>query len=165
MSKSAATRALQLLAREGVEHRVHAYELDAAAEDGTHGEQVAAALGADPERLYKTLVADVQTGVGTEAVVAIVPVSGLLDLKSLARAAGGKKAEMADPAAAERLTGYVTGGISPFGQLRRLRSFADESVELWESIWVSAGRRGLQVELAPADLLRLCETTLADLSR
>ncbi|MEM1246742.1 MAG: Cys-tRNA(Pro) deacylase [Acidobacteriota bacterium] len=165
MAKSTATRALQLLVREGVAHEVHEYELEVGADDTTYGEQVAAALGREPERLYKTLVADLQTGKGRESVVAIVPVSGLLDLKALAKAAGAKKAEMADPSAAERLTGYVTGGISPFGQLRPLRIFADETLELWETICVSAGRRGLQVELEPAELLRLCEATIADLSR
>lgn len=165
MPKSSATRALQFLASEGVEHRVHCYDLESAMEDQTYGQQVAAALGAEPERLYKTLIADLRTAQGQEAVVAIVPVSGLLDLKALARAASAKRAEMADPAAAERLTGYVTGGISPFGQLRSLRAFADETVELWETVFVSAGRRGLQVELAPADLVRLCAAQIDDLAR
>ncbi len=165
MAKSAGTRAIQTLLGAGVEHTVHTYKLEeralapVAAAD-SYGERVALAVGTDPERIYKTLVADASG----EAVVAIVPVSGRLGLKQLARAAGTKKAEMADPARAERLTGYVTGGISPFGQLRELRSFADETVELWETIFVSAGRRGLQVEVAPADLLRLSGAVVADLS-
>lgn len=142
----------------GVPFTVHPYELTETAE--TYGEAVAAVLGVDPDRLFKTLVAEVD---GTPT-VAIVPVSSRLSTKSLARAAGGKKADMIAPDVAERLTGYVTGGISPFGQKRRLPTFVDETVELWDTIYVSAGKRGLQVELRPEDLISLLDATMADLT-
>jgi Cys-tRNA(Pro)/Cys-tRNA(Cys) deacylase len=105
----------------------------------------------EPGRVFKTLVAEVDG----DAVVGIVPVTGALSLKALARARGGKRAAMAAPADAERLTGYVTGGISPFGQRRRLPVVADESVHGWDTVFVSGGLRGLQLEVAPDDLVRV----------
>ncbi len=152
---TAKTRALDVLARAGVEHQVHEYEL--AAEGGTYGEAVAATLDVAPERLFKTLVAVVDG----EPHVAIVPTAGRLDLKALARAAGGKRAALADPTDAERWTGYVTGGISPLGQKRRLRAFVDASAEDHTTIYVSGGLRGLQVELAPAALVDLLQAALS----
>jgi Cys-tRNA(Pro)/Cys-tRNA(Cys) deacylase len=119
-------------------------------------------LGIDPLRVFKTLVAQLDS---KELVVAVVPVSGSLDLRALAAAAKAKSAVMAPPEAAERATGYVTGGISPFGQRKRLRTFVDSSVQQQSTVFVSAGRRGLQVELAPAHLLQHTGATLADLAR
>ncbi len=109
------------------------------------------ALGEDPARVFKTLVVAVDGALA----VAILPASGELDLKAFAAALGGRRAELAEPAAAERATGYVIGGISPLGQRRRLPAVLDSSAEAFATILVSAGRRGLQVELAPADLARL----------
>ena len=109
------------------------------------------ALGVSRDRLFKTLVALVDD----RPVVGIVPVSGRLSLKALARVAGGKRAVMAETADAERLTGYVVGGISPFGQTRRLATFIDEGILGHPTIFVSGGRRGLQLELTPVDLIRV----------
>ena len=119
--------------------------LPARHERPSYGLDAAAALGVDPRRIFKTLVA----AVDGDLAVAIVPVAGELDLKSLADALGGRRAELADPAAAERATGYVVGGISPIGQRRRLPTVLDASAAAFETILVSAGRRGLQVEIAP----------------
>lgn len=125
------------------------------------GREAAAALGVEPERVFKTLLVDVDG----RLVVGVVPVSAMLDLKALAHAAGGKRAAMADPALAERRTGYVVGGISPIGQKTRHATVVDESAELWDTVFVSGGRRGLDLELAPADLVRATDATLADIAR
>jgi Cys-tRNA(Pro)/Cys-tRNA(Cys) deacylase len=156
MAKS--TRATQALERAGVGFSLHAYEADRA--EPTYGESVAAALGVDPDRVFKTLVAIVDGA----PVVGIVPVSGHLSLKKLARAAGGKHATMADPADAERLTGYVVGGISPLGQRRRLSTYVDETATIHGTVFVSAGQRGLQVELAPEHLLTVVGGRAVDLA-
>lgn len=142
------TPATIALARAGIAFTAHVYSHDPRA--AAYGLEAAEKLGLDPARVFKTLLADVD-GVGL--VVAIVPVALLLDLKALARATGGKRAEMADPAAAERKTGSVLGGISPIGQKSRLPTVLDESAIPLETIFVSGGRRGLDVELAPGDLL------------
>lgn len=141
------------------EFAVHAYEHDPAAP--SYGEEAAQALGVSADRVFKTLVADVDG----ELTVAVVPVSGSLDLKALAAAVGGKRATMADPAAAERTTGYVRGGISPLGQRKRLRTVLDSSAGAHPTVCVSAGRRGLEVELSPADLAALTSATLAPIAR
>ena len=146
---SRTTPATAFLERHGVEFVAHEYEL--AADEGTYGESVAATLGVPAERVFKTLIGEVD---GSPA-VAIVPVDRHLSLKALASAARGKRARMADPDDAERWTGFVTGGISPFGQKRRLPIFVDDSLERHGSILVSGGRRGLQVEVGSADLLRV----------
>lgn len=147
----APTPAIAALERAGVAHTVHPYELGPGADDVTFGEAVAAALGVDASRLFKTLVAVVDD----EPVVAVVPVDGMLDIKALARAVGGKRAGLAPVELAERMTGYVVGGISPLGQRRRLPTIADASIADHDAVVVSAGRRGLQVELSPADLVAL----------
>ncbi len=152
------TRAVQALDEARVAHTLHEYEV--AETDQSYGEAVADALGVDPRRLFKTLVATVDG----RPVVGIVPVSGSLSLKKLARAAGGKHAEMADAGDAERLTGYVVGGISPFGQRRTLPTYVDSSVSNHDTIWVSGGKRGLQVEVAPEELVDLTSAAVADLS-
>ncbi|MBO0891684.1 MAG: Cys-tRNA(Pro) deacylase, partial [Acidothermales bacterium] len=138
---------------------LHAYEHDPAA--ASYGLEAATALDLPQERVFKTLVASVD---GT-LTVAVVPVASSLDLKAPAAAAGGKKASLADQRDAERATGYVVGGISPLGQKRRLPTYVDASAEAFATIHVSAGRRGLEIELAPADLLRPTSGTLAPLSR
>ena len=154
------TPATLLLAQQGVPHTVLTYVLDGAA-DASYGEAVAAALGVEPERMLKTLLAEVDG----RLVCGVVPVAGSLDLKALAGAVGGKRGVMADPAAAERSTGYVVGGISPLGQRTRLATVVDETAELYDTVVVSAGRRGLSVELAPADLVRLTGAVLGDIAR
>ena len=144
------TPAIKLLARTGTAHHIVAYEHDPQAD--SYGVEAAELLGLDPSQVFKTLLATVD---GAETVVAVVPVDRRLDLKALARAAGAKKASMADPVDAERLTGYVVGGISPLGQRKRLRTFIDSTAEVLDELNVSGGRRGLEVALAPGDLARL----------
>jgi Cys-tRNA(Pro)/Cys-tRNA(Cys) deacylase len=152
------TPALAALGRAGVDFVTHSYELVAG--DRSYGEAVAAALKVDPGRLFKTLVAECDT----TPVVAIVPVRSQLSLKALARAAASKKAQMAAPVDAERWTGYVVGGISPLAQKRRMPAFLDESALAFETIYVSAGVRGLQVELDPTDLMAVLACRLAPLA-
>jgi len=127
--------------------------------DSSYGEAVAVGLKVAPERLFKTLVAQVDG----RPVVGIVPVSGRLSLKNLARAAGGKRAVMAEAADAQRLTGYMVGGISPIGQTRRLPMVVDAGVHHHATVFVSAGQRGLQLEIAPDDLIMVTEATVADI--
>jgi Cys-tRNA(Pro)/Cys-tRNA(Cys) deacylase len=158
-SGSGGTPATVALARAGTPHTLHAYEHDPA--HPSYGEEAAQALGVDPGQVFKTLVADVDGAL----TVAVVPVSGSLDLKALAAAVGGKKAVLADPAAAERTTGYVRGGISPLGQRRRLPTVLDASAAGLATVYVSAGRRGLEVELAPADLAELTGAVVAPVAR
>ena len=138
------TPAITAAERAGIAFRVHEYEHDPRA--ASFGVEAVQKLGLDPARVFKTLVADVDG----ELTVAVVPVESQLDLRGL-----GKRARMADPKAAERATGYVTGGISPLGQRRLLPMVLDDSALAFETIHVSAGRRGLELELAPADLLAL----------
>ena len=157
------TPATLLLERESVPHTVHSYELDVSA--GSYGEAAARALGVEPERMLKTLLATVAFSSGPDRLVcAVVPVAGALDLKALAGALCGKRSVMAEPAVAERSTGYVVGGISPLGQRTPLPTVVDETAELWDTVVVSAGRRGLSVELAPAELVRLTRAVVADIS-
>ena len=151
------TLALDALARTGVEHEVLTYEIDPALTDLGYGRAAAAALGQDAASVFKTLVAMVDG----KPVVAVVPVTTSVSLKALAAAAGGKRAEMAEPAVAERLTGYVVGGISPLGQRKPLPTVIDESVVLLERMYVSGGRRGLEIGLAPDDLVRLTDAVVA----
>ena len=156
----AATPAVKALEKARVAHTLHPYDPEHPSDLG-HGEAAVAALGADPRQVFKTLVARVD---GT-LTVAVVPVSGTLDLKALAAAAGGRKAAMAAPADAERTTGYVVGGISPLGQRKALPTVVDSSALHFPTVLVSAGRRGLQVELAPADLVRLTRARTAPIGR
>ncbi|TMM40582.1 MAG: Cys-tRNA(Pro) deacylase [Actinobacteria bacterium] len=149
------TPATALLARQKVAHTVHEYAHDPRSD--SYGTEAASALEINPDQCFKTLVAEVD---GTLA-VAVVPVSGSLDLKALAAALRGKRAAMADPSLAERTTGYVRGGISPLGQRKRLPTVVDGSAVDLPTMYVSAGRRGLEVELAPADLIRLTGATVA----
>ncbi|MFD7612491.1 Cys-tRNA(Pro) deacylase [Streptomyces sp. NPDC059828] len=153
------TPATVALTAAGTAFTVHAYEHDPASP--SYGDEAAQALGVSPERVFKTLVADVDG----ELTIAVVPVAGQLDLKALATAVGGKRATMADPAAAERTTGYVRGGISPLGQRKRLRTVLDASASGHPTICISAGRRGLEVELDPSDLATLTDAVLAPIGR
>ncbi len=153
------TPAMVALTRAKVPFTVHTYEHDPAA--GNFGLEAATALGLDPDRVFKTLFATVDGSL----VVGIVPVSGQLDLKAVAAAVGGKKATMADPAAAERASGYVVGGISPIGQKRLHPTVLDESALGFESVFVSGGKRGVDLEMAPADLVRVTRATTAQIGR
>lgn len=144
----AATPAVAALVAANVAHTLHAYEHDPAS-DLSYGLEAATALGVDPARVFKTLCAYVDG----RLCVGIVPVSSMLDLKALAQVLGGKRAEMAPPADAERSSGYVVGGISPIGQRKQLPTALDASAELFDTVYVSAGRRGLDLGLAPADLV------------
>ena len=160
------TRALDELGRAGVVHTVHEYAPhEPTGLDRGHGrawgEDAAAALGVDPARILKTLIASVDGRLA----VAVVPVAAELDLKRLADAIGGRRATMAEPGSAERATGYVRGGISPLGQRRRLPTVVDAAALDLPTIFVSAGRRGLQVELVPADLVRLAGAVVARIAR
>ncbi|MGW3265712.1 Cys-tRNA(Pro) deacylase [Streptomyces sp. NPDC001056] len=157
--KGAGTPATVALTTAGVEFTVHAYDHDPA--HPSYGEEAAEAMGVSPDRVFKTLVADVDGAL----VVGVVPVAGTLDLKALAAAVGGKRAAMADPTLAERTTGYVRGGISPLGQRKKLTTVLDDSASAHPTICVSAGRRGLEVELAPEDLAKLTEALLAPIGR
>lgn len=143
------TPAIDLLKKAKAEHHVNSYQHDPKA--ASYGLEAAEKLGLDPARVFKTLLAASEKG---ELLVAVVPVVGSLDLKALAQAAGVKKVDMADPNAAQRSTGYLVGGISPLGQKKRLRTFIDVSAQQYPTLYVSAGRRGLEVELS-ADLLAL----------
>ena len=154
------TPAVVVLETAGVAHTTHTYEHDAASTLG-YGLEAAAAMGVDPAQVFKTLLADVDG----RLVVGVVPVDRHLDLKALARAVGGKRAAMADPAAAERATGYVVGGISPLGQKQRHTTVLDASAEAYDVVYVSGGRRGLDLSLAPADLVRLTGATTAEVAR
>lgn len=154
------TPALDLLKKARAEHRVHSYEHDP--KSASYGLEAAEKLGLDPQQVYKTLLASSEKG---ELLVAVVPVGGTLDLKALAHAAGVKKCEMADPAAAQRATGYLVGGISPLGQKKRLRTFIDHSAQQFETIHVSAGRRGLEVELAATVLAEHTQARFAEIGR
>ena len=149
------TPATALLARLGIAHSVHVYDHDP--RRGAYGQEASDALGVSPGRVFKTLVADVDGAL----TVGVVPVAGQLDLKALAAAVGGKKAAMADVAAAERATGYVAGGISPLGQRRRLPVVIDSSALEFATVFCSAGRRRLEIELAPADLVRAAGARVA----
>ena len=148
---SGGTPATVALTRAGIEFRLHEYAHDPRAE--SYGLEAAAALGLDPARVFKTLMATVDGRLA----VAVVPVSGQLDLKALARALGASRAAMAEVAAAERATGYVAGGISPVGQRRPHPTVLDSTALDHATVFVSAGRRGLDLEIAPADLVRITE--------
>ena len=152
------TPATALLGRLGIAHSVHAYPHDP--RHGSYGTEAAALLGVAPEQVFKTLVAEVDG----QLTIGVVPVAGQLDLKALAAAAGGKKASMAAVDAAERATGYVTGGISPLGHRKRIPVVVDSSALRFATVDCSAGRRGLEVELAPADLVRAAGAVVADIA-
>ena len=148
-SFSLGTPATAVLTAAGVPFVLHPYSHDPSAPG--YGAEAAQALGIDPERVFKTLMVEVEGRLA----VGVVPVSGSLDLKAFASAMGAKKATMADPAAAERRTGYVLGGISPLGQRQSSPTVVDHSALALETMLVSGGKRGMDIEMAPADLIRL----------
>jgi len=154
------TPAIDSAKRAQIAFRVHEYTHDPGA--ASYGLEAAEKLGADPGRVFKTLMAALDDG---ELVVAIVPVATALNLKALAAALRAKRACMAEMSVAERATGYVAGGISPLGQRKQHRTVLDERAALFDTIFVSAGRRGLELELAPADLIRLCRGQLGAIAR
>lgn len=152
------TPAITVAQARGIDFEVHAYEHDPAS--ASYGWEAAEALGVDPGRVFKTLIADVDG----RAVVAIVPVTEMLDLRALASACGAKRARMLDPAKAQRLTGYVVGGISPLGQKSALPTVLDASALGHRTIYISAGRRGLDMELSPSDLQAITAATTAPIA-
>jgi Cys-tRNA(Pro)/Cys-tRNA(Cys) deacylase len=152
---SGGTPATVALDRAKIQYTLHTYDHDARAE--SYGDEAAIALEVDRRRIFKTLIASVDT----RLVCAVVPVASRLSLKALAGATHGKKAELADPTKAQRATGYVVGGISPLGQKTLLPVVLDASVRQFDTIYVSAGKRGLQVELSPADLATLTAAVVA----
>lgn len=156
---AAGTPATVALTAAEIPFSTHTYQHDPAA--SSFGREAADALGVEPERVFKTLLAETEVGI----VVGLVPVNGMLDLKSLAATVGAKRANLADPAVAERRTGYVVGGISPVGQKTAHPTLVDESALLFDTVFVSGGRRGLELELAPADLLAVTAARYAALAR
>jgi len=156
----ASTPATAALTQAGIAHTLHPYEHDPASDLG-YGLEAAAAIGAKPEQVFKTLCAYVDGHLS----VGVVPVSGMLDLKALATALGGKKAQMAPPADAERSSGYVVGGISPIGQRKKLPTVIDESALLFDTVYVSGGRRGLDIGLTPADLAAVTQAVFAPIGK
>jgi len=147
------------LSKAKVEFTTHAYDHDPAAK--SYGLEAAEALGLAPEQVFKTLLVEVDG----KLTVGVVPVDKQLDLKAIAAAAGGKKAVMADPAAAERTTGYVVGGISPIGQKRALPTVVDATATDHDTVYVSGGRRGLDIGLAPKDLIAITNARTAPIAR
>jgi len=155
----AGTRATQQLTRLGISHVLHRYSHDP--RHPSYGQEASEALGVPPDRVYKTLIADVDG----QLTVAVVPVAGSLDLKALATAVGGKKAAMAHAVQAEKASGYVTGGIAPLGLRRPLPVVLDESALHHATVFCSAGQRGLEIELAPADLVTAAGARTAPIAR
>jgi len=159
MAGQGGTRATDQLARLGIQHAVHRCTHDP--RHASYGLEASEALGVPPERVFKTLVADVDG----QLTIGVVPVSGSLDLKALAAAVGGKRAGMADPVQAEKASGYVTGGIAPLGLRRSLPVVIDESALAYDTVFCSAGQRGLELELAPADLIKAAAARTAPIGR
>ncbi len=157
--RSGGTPATQALTAAGLAFVPHVYVHQDTTE--SYGLEAASALGVEPSRVFKTLVA----AVDRRLTVAVVPVDGQLDLKALASACGAKRAELAEPSAAERSSGYVLGGISPIGQRKVLPTVVDDSALGFATVYVSGGRRGFDVELAPADLVAVTDATVAPIRR
>lgn len=152
------TPAINAVKKKKISHTIHQYSHDPA--NNSYGKEAAEQLGIAEEQVYKTLI--VQLGDGTLA-VAVIPVSAMLSMKKIAVATGNKKAAMADKDRAEKVTGYVLGGVSPLGQKKRLPTVIDNSARTFSTIFVSAGRRGLEIELNPADLASLTTATFAEI--
>ena len=159
MAGRGGTRATDLLTTLGIDHTIHRYSHDP--RHPSYGQEASEALGVPPERVFKTLIADVDG----QLTVAVVPVAGSLDLKALAAAVGGKRAAMADPVQAEKSSGYVTGGIAPVGLRKRLPVVVDEAALRYATVFCSAGQRGLEIELAPADLIAAAGAQTAAIAR
>jgi Cys-tRNA(Pro)/Cys-tRNA(Cys) deacylase len=144
------TPGINAASKAGIFHTIHEYEHDPAS--AGYGDEAAKKLGVEPARIFKTLVVAVD---GKTLAVGVVPVTGMLSMKLIAKAAGGKKANMADPQEVQRRTGYVLGGVSPLGLKNRLKTFIDASAKRFDTVYISAGRRGLEIELSPTDLAKL----------
>lgn len=151
------TPAINLLRKRKIDHSIHEYQHDASSE--SFGLEAAEKLGIDPERVFKTLVVKLDKG---QMAVGIVPVSSMLNMKRMAKACGAKKATMASPVEVERATGYVLGGVSPLGQKKRLKTVIDASAADFDTVFVSAGKRGMDIELKPEDLARLVNAGFAE---
>jgi Cys-tRNA(Pro)/Cys-tRNA(Cys) deacylase len=154
------TPAIKALEKAKANFKIHEYSHDPAAE--SYGLEASEKLGVDASRVFKTLVVMLDA---KEFAVGVIPVANMLSMKNIAKAAGAKKAAMADKVAVERITGYVLGGVSPLGQKKALRTFIDASAQQQETIFASAGRRGLEVEVKPAVFTQLLRTTFANLTQ
>ena len=152
------TPAINIAKKAKIAYTLHSYMHDPASP--SYGEEASEKLGIPADRVFKTLVAQID---GRELVVAVIPVSSMLSMKQIAKAAGGKKAEMAKGTDVERSSGYILGGVSPIGQKKRLKTFIDETTQSFATVYVSAGRRGLEIELSPNDLKTLCSAEFYDL--
>ncbi|MBU2098738.1 MAG: Cys-tRNA(Pro) deacylase [Gammaproteobacteria bacterium] len=153
------TPGINVAKKAGIHYKIHEYSHDPA--HTSYGLEAAEKMAVSPERVFKTLVVALET---KELVTAVVPVSAMLNMKQIAKAAGAKKAAMASAADVQRSSGYVLGGVSPLGQKKLLRTFIDNSATQFSSIFVSAGRRGLEIELSATDLVALTRATLADIA-
>ncbi len=156
------TPAIIMAKKGGIAHSLHTYTH--APDAKSYGLEAAETLGLDPQQVFKTLLVSLAGGENKLA-VAIVPVDSQLDLKGMAKASGAKKAIMAEPQLAERVTGYVVGGISPLGQKKELPAIIDSSAMGYDSIYVSAGKRGLEIQLSPEDLVNLCKAKVRSIKR
>ena len=154
------TPAINIAKQAKISYTIHEYNHDASSD--SYGLEAAKKLDVSESRVFKTLVACVDEHT---LVVGVIPVSTMLSMKQIAKAAGAKKAKMADQAAVERSSGYILGGVSPLGQKKRLKTFIDTSAEHFQTIYISAGRRGLEIELSPKDLVKLTGATLTDLAQ
>lgn len=152
------TPAVNIAKKAKIAYTLHSYTHDPAS--ASYGEEASEKLGISADRVFKTLIVQID---GRELVVAVIPVSSMLSMKQIAKAAGGKKAQMASGADVERSSGYILGGVSPLGQKKRLRTFIDETAENFSTIYVSAGRRGLEIELSPDDLVEITDGEMAAL--
>lgn len=155
---TAMTPAIKLAAKNHINHQVHEYQHDPASE--SYGLEAAQKLGIPEAQVFKTLVVKIDQ---KELAVAVIPVSAMLSMKLMAKASGAKKATMAPQLEVERSTGYVLGGVSPLGQKKRLKTYIDRSAQQLSTMFVSAGRRGLEIELAPEDLIKLCSGAFVEL--
>ena len=152
------TPAINAAKKKNIAYKIHQYTHDPAHD--SYGKEAAEKLGIEEERVYKTLVVQLDNG---NLTVAVIPVSSMLSMKHIAKAAGAKKAAMADKELVEKTTGYVVGGVSPLGQKKRLSTVIDSSAENFPTVFVSAGRRGLEIELDPADLAALTSAAFAEI--
>lgn len=159
------TPAIEALKKAGIQYKLHEYPHDAqASQSSSYGEEAAKLLNLSSERVFKTLVVSTDPNdKSKQLAIAIVPVSHQLDLKALAKSLKSKKANMADVTAAQNATGYILGGISPLGQKKRLPFTLDSSAKNFKTIFFSGGKRGLEIELSPEDLITLCKTNVADI--